>query len=69
MKISNRRIALLTGASVAVLGVAAPAHAATTVQPGVCSASDTLDITLVGDTGVTSVNEPCARGRERLRHR
>lgn len=58
MKIVNRRIALLTGASVAVLGVAAPAYAATTVTPGVCSASDTVDITLLGDTGVTSVNDP-----------
>ena len=65
MKISNRRIALLTGASVAVLGYGAPAYAATTVQPGTCStapagpdATDTLDITLLGDTGVTSVNNP-----------
>jgi len=58
MKIVNRRIALLTGASVAVLGYAVPAFAATTVKPGVCDASGTLDITLVGDTGVTSANNP-----------
>jgi hypothetical protein len=65
MKISNRRIALLTGASVSVLGIAAPAHAATVTAPGVCSsapvgpnASDTLDITLVTTTGVSSNSNP-----------
>ena len=67
MKISNRRIALLTGASVAVIGYAAPAYAATTTNPGVCAAApagpnatDTLDITLLGHTGVTSVNNPAS---------
>jgi hypothetical protein len=64
MKISNRRIALLTGASVAVMGYAAPAFAATAIQPGVCQSnsgadvSETLDITLVGNTGVASDSHP-----------
>src|SRR5690348_13763148 len=64
MKISNRRIALLAGVSVGAVGYAAPAFAATTTNPGVCQSqtaanvAETLDITLVGDTGVTSVNNP-----------
>ncbi|HSQ99160.1 MAG TPA: hypothetical protein VLM36_04510, partial [Sphingomicrobium sp.] len=64
MKITNRRIALLAGASVSVIGYAAPAFAATTVNPGVCQSNtganvtETLDITLVGHTGVTSVANP-----------
>jgi hypothetical protein len=66
MKISNRRIALLAGVSVGAVGYAAPAFAATTTNPGVCQSqtaanvAETLDITLVGDTGVTSVNNPAS---------
>ena len=63
MTTTQRRIALLTGASLATLGIAAPAYAATTV-PGVCSGGtgpnvvDTIDITLLGHTGVTDTANP-----------
>lgn len=49
----KRRVALLAGASVSVLGIARPAYAATT--PGIshvvtgANASDTIDITLTGE--------------------
>ena len=64
MHVSPARIALLTGVSVSALGLACPALAATTTAPGVShsvadtNVSDTLDISLVGDAGVKSVNNP-----------
>ena len=43
MKMNSRRIALLTGASVAVLGSAAPAYAATTTSPGINHSTTSAD--------------------------
>ncbi|MFL6735440.1 MAG: autotransporter domain-containing protein [Sphingomonas sp.] len=57
MKISNKRIALLTSASVAVLGSAAPAYAATVTSPGIFHSTtdagpvnDTITLCDIGDT-------------------
>jgi uncharacterized protein YhjY with autotransporter beta-barrel domain len=70
MKLSNRHIVLLTGASVSALGVASPAMAATTTAPGISHivapaavVSDTLTICDLDDTcvfGVTATNSPSA---------
>src|SRR4051812_7186242 len=75
MHVSQLRTALFAGASLTSIGlVASPAQAATVA--GVCqdqtnpSVTQTLDITLVGDTGVTDNTDPataivnnCATGR------